>query len=370
MIIYPDRIPPKEVLTPILNKFGLSMQDGNEFTNLPLSDFFQIINQNVESEQNRALIESLITSANLFDRSSDDYPHSHMWPSYEERDQRTLCEELFFSKRKGFVNKSTKIVSLGSCFAIEIAKWLQRNSFNYIVKESTLGEDGLHRSSANWGLIFNTPSCNQVVEWAFGHDIPPHHVYPLGETLRDPFREDIEYSLDQAHSIKDLWDTHLINSRSALESAELIIITVGLNEVYEYLPTGHFLHRTPWRLNPLCWRPKILTVAENIKYLSNAINTIRQYNQNSKFIISVSPVPLFRTFRRDCHVAAATAHSKAVLRVSVEEVCNSISECHYFPSFETVMYPGEKDAWINDYRHVSRAIVNKVMKTFEATFCY
>ena len=369
MIVYPDKIPPPKVLSSILTQFGLSLQLGSDFTGVSIVDFINLINQDLTTVQHQALLDSIIESANLFVRNTEDYPFSHVWPSYEEKDQRTLSGELFTSKDNKFVTKSTKIVSLGSCFAVEIAKWLQRNNYNYVATEDTRGEDGLQKSSANWGLIFNTPSCSQVVEWAFGYDTPPCHVYPLGNILRDPFREDVEYPLDQADLIKNHWDLHVKHSKTALETAELIIITVGLNEVYEYLPTGHYLHRTPWMLNPMCWRPKILTVTDNINYLTNSINKIRSHNSKCKFIISVSPVPLFRTFRKDCHVVAATGHSKAVLRLAVEEVCNQIADCFYFPSFETVMYPGELDSWQSDYRHVSRAIVNKVMKTFETAFC-
>jgi hypothetical protein len=62
-------------------------------------------------------------------------------------------------------------------------------------------------------------------------------------------------------------------------------------------------------------------------------------------------------------------HSKAVLRVAVERLCADLPEVHYMASFETVMYPGNIDAWKADQRHVSDEIVQKIMRLFEAQFC-
>jgi len=316
----------------------------------------------------RTMIDQALGRYNLF---SDDggFPLVNTWPRYDETDKRQLGSLKMVARKRPILDKSTPIVSLGSCFAIEIARWLQTNGYNFIVTEPNLISETIHASSAKWGTIFNAPSLAQVFSWAFEERCPPMVVYPLNGKYRDPFREDIEYDSEEVGRLENIWREHLKRAREALLSAKVVVATVGLIEVFEYLPTGEFLHRTPWRLNPMFWKERILTVEENIDYLTQAVACLRRHNPNVEFIFSVSPVPLFRTFRKNVHVCEATAFSKAILRVAIERVCQALPCCHYMPSFERVMYPGEVHVWDSDYRHINREIIPEIMSIFEEMFC-
>jgi hypothetical protein len=360
-----DYLEGAQQISSILAYYGLQLKEP-----VDKAGIFELANilDQIKDKSNGSEFEEILRKHNLF-VPREDFPGSGIWPRYDESDSRKLSNVSFAARRMQVITKTTPIVSLGSCFAIEIARWLQVNKFNYIVTEPNVRDDGYHGSSAKWGTIFNAPALSQVIRWAFNEDKPPLIVYPLGNKFRDPFREDIEYEDEEVENLANLWQTHLKCSYEALSRAEVVIATVGLNEVYEYLPSSHYLHRTPWRLNPFCWKEKVLTVEENVFYLSRAITTLRRYNPLAKFIFSVSPVPLFRTFREHVHVVEATAHSKAVLRVAVEQTCAAFQGCFYMPSFERVMYPGEETPWDRDYRHVNRSVVEKIMNTFELMFC-
>ncbi len=191
--------------------------------------------------------------------------------------------------------------------------------------------------------------------------------------LWDLFRQDTAFLPSELELHPETWKKHLKCSCQALSSCDVLIITVGLNEVFKWLPTGHYLHTTPrpqW-VNPALWEPEVLSVEQNIAFLSEGIAILRKHNPNVKIICSLSPVPLLKTFRRDEHVVAATAHSKAVLRVALEQLSKTITEFYYMPSFETVMYPGNGvEVWEEDGRHVTRPIVAKIMSLFERQFCH
>ena len=77
------------------------------------------------------------------------------------------------------MTKDTPIVSAGSCFAFEISKVLQQDNYNYVISERiddpnsevivdgyTPGDD-IVKFSANYGIIFNSPSFTQLAEKAF-----------------------------------------------------------------------------------------------------------------------------------------------------------------------------------------------------------
>lgn len=309
---------------------------------------------------------------NLFNPADRPHPGSHSWPA-------SLADELFWAQPHRFIDHATPIVSMGSCFAVEIAQWLQENGYNYVVTESDPNHTP-QKSSAQWGLLYSSANVKQVVEWAFGEDTPPIAPCPWGDTLphgalhknrwTDLFRCDVLYDENSVKHIEMAWQRHLMGSRAALQACKVLVVTVGLNEVFRWLPTGHYTHRTPTRINPGLWQEEVLTVQQNVDFLTRAVATLRKYNPGVKVIATVSPVPLNKTFRRDTHVVCATAYSKSVLRVALEQLSQTVEDFYYMASYETVMYPGQgTEVWQADGRHVEREIVGKIMRLFERQFC-
>jgi hypothetical protein len=303
-------------------------------------------------------------------------PDAVFWPDPTDASNgRSLYTELPVAKRTPIIDRSTKIVSAGSCFATEIAHYLIGNGYNYLVTEGNggrdekyevLGMEGLPNASAAWGIIFNTPSFRQLVEKAFGQRELPRIVWSQphkGENLFfDPFRENVAF-----RSLADYEENHaqhIAAARRAFEEMDVFIITLGLNEVWSFAADGAVFSRSPWRIAPSLIRRNILTVEENVNDLLLMAEILRRFNPGVKIICTVSPVPLHATFRGDeHHIVAANAHSKAVLRVAAEEFVRRCPETYYFPSYEIVTVCTE-NPWAPDQRHVSRDAVAKVMSAF------
>ena len=308
---------------------------------------------------------------NLFSQNISEKAFCQSWPNPNDRNlPRHQQKEKIWSRRNPIVSRQTSITSLGSCFAIEIAKWLQKNHFNYLKFESAPVDDsGTARSSVGWGTLFNTPSVLQTISWAFERSDRPEYLYQFGDRYADPFLEEILFESACERSYKQKVTQILDDSRRCFTLADICIITVGLNEVFEFLPTGHYFHRTPWGTNPAYFHPKDLSIDDNVQNLSKAIDILRTHNPNIKIIFSVSPVPLIRSFHANRHVAESTSISKAILRLAVETVCATIPNCFYFASYETVMYPGKSIAFGPDFRHVTPQTVNRIMNNFVQAFC-
>lgn len=312
-------------------------------------------------------------------------PDAVFWPDPTGNPPRRLRDTLPVVRNLGLVGPDTPVGSAGSCFAMEIAYELQRRGFNYVRTEDeaegiTRGvmmgdydaDNPYSRFPATWGLLFNTPSFRQLAEKAFGvRELPRLLVTSKGQDGRnlygDPFREGVFFASPEAFEAD--YDRHAAATRQALLDSRVFVITLGLNECWEFVPDGSVLSRNPREKSLLSLvRPRVLTVEENVAEIQAFIDIVRAHNPDFTLIISVSPVPFLATTQADRHhVVTANGHSKAVLRVAAEELVRTNRDTHYFPSYEQVTLC-TPEPWDADQRHVSRDAVAGVMRLFDATF--
>ena len=305
-----------------------------------------------------------------FDTDDKRTPNVVYWPNPKhDKNPSSLFDELPYTEALGLVDKSTPIGSAGSCFASEIAWYLQDQGYNYVVEEFDKRDAPKPESPARWGIIFNTPSFTQLVEKAFGLRTMPKlaEYHYAGEYWQDPFRENVVYSsIDELEADRQ---NHLDACRRAFTTCKLFVITLGLNECWEYIPDGTVASRNPKTpLHFALFRHRVLSVAENVEYLQRFLDVLRIHNPDMQLVVTVSPVPFMATGRgAEKHVVVANAHSKAVLRVAAEEFVNANAGVHYFPSYEMVSHCIE-NAWEDDQRHVRRPAVARIMQLFEEMF--
>jgi len=297
-------------------------------------------------------------------------PDAVFWPNPAHPTlARPLIGAVPHAGNLGLVDQTTAIGSAGSCFASEIAYYLQRNGYNYVVAESDPRDGELPESSARWGIIFNTPSIRQLAEKAFGIRELPRLIEHRGDGdyYQDPYRENIAF--DSIEALEADRTKHISACRRAFEEVEVFILTLGLNECWEFIADGSVMSRGPKTSHHFAlFRHRVLSVEENVECLQVFLDVIRAHNPNLKLIVTVSPVPLMATgLAADTHVIAANGHSKAVLRAAAEEFRRRNEGVYYFPSYEMVGYCLD-DPWEDDTRHVRRDAVAEIMKAFEATF--
>jgi hypothetical protein len=307
-------------------------------------------------------------------------PAAVFWPDpTSAHGARSLYTELPFAQAVPLLDRSTKIVSAGSCFAIELAHALQRDRYSYLVKENNNGAPGsyefldggeLPSASAAWGIIFNTPSFRQLVEKAFGVRSLPKILWSqeIGGNQRylDPFRENIAFYSPEAYEANYL--QHIEAARDAFLEMDVFVITLGLNEVWYFKADGAVFSRSPWRTAPSLVGHKVLSVEDNVTDLVRMTEILRAHNPRVQIICTLSPVPLHATFRGDeQHIVTANAHSKAILRVAAEEYAKRCPGVFYFPAYEVVT-TSTQHPWAGDQRHVSPEAVTNVMALFHRMF--
>ena len=303
----------------------------------------------------------LTANSDTYNRASKPNPDGVFWPNRRRNPSDDLFDTLPMVANRALVNQRTPVGSAGSCFAIEIAEELQRRGFHYVrtedesrkVAEGVImtGYDPARvnaRFCANWGLLFNTPSFRQLAERAFGERATPRLLVPLDRgpsqprVYSDPFREGVAFVSPEAYAAD--YERHLAACREALQACRVFVLTMGLNECWEYVPDGSVLSRNPrgGALLPFI-RPRVLTVDENVANVRRFVEIIRAHNPDFAVILSVSPVPLIATARaREHHVISANAHSKAVLRTATETLVDNPARCPLLPQFRTGddLHPG------------------------------
>ena len=259
-----------------------------------------------------------------------------VWPgSY---DNPLADGNYLFPEHTGLqVSPDTPIASMGSCFAREIRKVLLDRGYAYIMEE-TDHPASVHASAA-WERIYNTFSMRQIFEYTFDDFTPDLRWWKAPESgkIQDPYRRIILYdSLDEAAAD---FAKHKIHSRRAMEKARVLILTLGLTEIWEdqidgsviCLPSGPYV-KEGGNMDRYAFR--VSRYAENLKNLERIHQLMKENNESCKLLVTVSPVHLWATFREDLDVLSASCNSKSTLRAVADEFVANHDNTFYFPAYE------------------------------------
>ena len=323
--------------------------------------------------------KSNLTSLLKFADEGKTKPEAVKWPIPNHPKYPNNKYDMFpYVSQHKIMDKNTPIGSAGSCFAVEIAKILQEENYNYVVTE--LGDrpmeeaiidgyeqnSGIAMYSANFGILFNTPSLRQLSEKAFKErTFTKYLVEAENGLLMDPYRENVYFRNEECF-IND-YPKHIEAIRQVLLQSEVFIFTAGLNECWQ-LKDGTVMSRNPRNGFHHLMEHKVLTVQENVDNIINFFESVKRHNKNFKLILTLSPIPLLATGRaNEHHIIEANTHSKSVLRVAIDEAVKYHSDIYYLPSYELVT-ECIKNPWEEDHRHVTKETVKKVIQMFKEIF--
>jgi hypothetical protein len=270
------------------------------------------------------------------------------------------------------IARSTRVASMGSCFAREIKNVLIREGFSYITEETS--HPATVHASAAWERVYNLFSMRQIFEYTFSQWNPALRWWQAPESgkIQDPFRRIILY--DNQEQAETDFQNHKRCSRRALEQAEVLILTLGLTEIWEdrldgsviCLPSGPYVNEGG---DMTRYRFRVSRHAENLANLERIYSLMTEHNPGCKIIVTVSPVHLWATFREDSDVISASCNSKATLRAVADEFVARHENVYYFPAFEmaTIYRPMMGQSIFTEGRenfHVNRDTVELIMKSF------
>ena len=311
----------------------------------------------------------------------DDVPASAKWSAGVAR---VAPEELDLGTDPGFrIEPDSRIATAGSCFAQNIAKFLEASGFNYLVVEdvppifpdAVRSEFNYRVFSARYGNVYTTRQLLQLFDRAFGRNefdgapwtLPDHGV-------ADPFRPFIEPSgfVSAEHMHEDR-RSHLRAVRSMFETCDVFVFTLGLTEAWVRDSDGSVVPVSPGcgaaAPDGETYSFRNFTYPEVRADLEQFLQSFADVNPSARVVLTVSPVPLIATATTD-HVAVATCYSKSVLRAVAGDLASQHDHVSYFPSYDLLCGPAVGiDRYAADRRNVTVDGVSLAMRSFFRHYC-
>lgn len=259
-----------------------------------------------------------------------------------------------------------KIVSAGSCFAANIVPFFETVGYEYVRTEFVEGGDkyGYGLYSAAYGNIYTPRQLKQLIERALGRFTPQEDRWHQDDLVIDPFRPGLADAAGSDEEFDLITRSHLDCTIQAIQTASVLIFTLGLTEAWVSRVDGAVFPACPGTVAGTYDAERHafvnLTAAEVCSDLAACIGLLKEINPALRIMLTVSPVPLVATATGE-HVYRATTYSKSVLRVACEEVSQAFAGVRYFPAYEIVTGPYSEGFFEADRRSVSQKGIQTVM---------
>lgn len=276
--------------------------------------------------------------------------------------------------------KSTdRIVTAGSCFAQHIAARLKDQGFNVLDYEPAprrttkewQSQHGFGIYSGRYGNIYYVRQLLQLLLEAEGRFEPTNWIWQKGERFYDALRPGVEPDgCESPAEVRSQRQEHLTAVRRLIRDADVFVFTLGLTEGWEHVESGTVYPTAPGTIAG-DWDPDQVvfhnfTFTEILEDLHQTMDVVMAVNSSVQFLFTVSPVALAAT-ATDHNVLVANSYSKAVLRAVAGHVTQTVSNAHYFPSYDLITGTnGGGMLYESDQRSVHSTTVDFVMNRFMA----
>lgn len=274
------------------------------------------------------------------------------------------------------ITPQDSVITVGSCFAQHISKWIKQNGFSWLDAEPAPSGWSEHDLESNGYGIFsfrvgNIYTAALLKQWVFqalkkmpvlDEDICE------GNRYYDPFRPLIPKNGFGSRDALQEARLHTVESiANALKKADVFIFTLGLTEAWRHA-SGYVYPVCPGTLRGQF--DATLHRFVNFSYdqirqdLMDVFAAIRAINPGIRFLLTVSPVPLTATASH-AHVLVATTYSKAVLRAVAGDLAKQLEDVDYFPSYELIaQFPSRGRYYEDNLRSIKPEGVQFVMNHF------
>ena len=253
-------------------------------------------------------------------------------------------------KSKYTIDYSSKIVSIGSCFAVNMAAKLDYFKF---------------QNSCNpFGILFHPLATEKLIDFAVSRkqftesDIFFHnerwHCFDAHSDLSNPNKDDLIASLNAS----------IINTKKELEQASHLIITYGTAWVYRDRENNQVVancHKVPQKE----FEKELLSTDTIQQSIVNTIKLVKSVNPSCTIIFTISPVRHIKDGFIENTLSKSNLFSAlhSILKMEYYRVSTT-----YFPSYEIVMDE------LRDYRfydddmlHPNAVAINYIWERFQQT---
>ena len=243
---------------------------------------------------------------------------------------------------------SSKLMLLGSCFAENIGNLLQENKFRCDVNP--------------FGVLYNPMSISKALQQLLEKKTYKESDLFCFNKVWYSWMHHGTFSSLSSEECLNLINSRLKAAANALSSLDWLIITWGTAYVYIHQERKEVVgncHKLPERT----FQRIRLNVSEIVEEWRELLYKMRELNPQLKVLFTISPI---RHVKDGLH---GNQLSKATLLLAVEELCQTCSDCFYFPSYEIMMDE------LRDYRfyqddmlHPSQVAIQYLWECFSNCF--
>jgi hypothetical protein len=256
--------------------------------------------------------------------------------------------QIPISKSNYPIDYNSKIMSLGSCFAVNMAEKLDYFKF---------------QNSCNpVGILFHPLAIEKLIDFAVSgkqfteNDIFFHnerwHCFDVHSDLSTSNKEDLLASLNAI----------IKSTNRKISEATHFIITYGTSWVYRNIESDSIVancHKVPQKQ----FKKELLSIEEIEKSIANTLKLIRSVNPNCNIVFTVSPV------RHIKDGFVENQWSKANIISALHKTFDfRLSTVTYFPSYE-IMIDELRDYrfYAEDMLHPNQVAIDYIWKRFKET---
>ena len=226
------------------------------------------------------------------------------------------------------IDYNSKIVSLGSCFAENMAEKL-----DYFKFQNTCNP---------FGIIFNPVSIEKIINKAISQELFTEEDILFHNERWHSFDVHSDWSNSNKEELIANLNVILKSTHQKISEATHIIITYGTSWVYRNIESKLIVancHKVPQKQ----FSKEILSIETIENSIKNTISLIQKVNPKAKIIFTVSPV----RHLKDGFVE--NQQSKAHLIAAIHQILQSAA---YFPSYEIMMDE------LRDYRFYAEDMIH------------
>lgn len=257
---------------------------------------------------------------------------------------RTTIELKPFDRR---IDHSQTILSLGSCFASNVAERLSRAKFCVI--------------SSPTGILFNPESIAATLDRFDAVARGDNGALPAAEDLAYGNERWFSYDFHSDFSATDATDALVAmqeavrHGAQTLKDAQVVIITFGTAFVFRHKQSGDVVANCHKQPQTLFQREMMSAEQIATRYISLMQGPVA----GKQVIFTVSPV------RHLADGLEQNSLSKATLRVAVDLIQKACPDAYYFPSYEIVMDElRDYRFYADDMTHPSRMAIDYIWERF------
>ncbi len=239
------------------------------------------------------------------------------------------------------IDYSQRLLSLGSCFADNMA--------------SRLAEAKFQVTASPTGILFNPESIASALERFAENRAPELNELQYGNEKWFSYDFHSSFSHSQIEQTQSAMRQAVESGAAALHSADIFIITFGTAIVYRLISSGKVVANCHKQSQHL-FRREMLSVEEIVERYAQLLRDILR---DKRVIFTVSPI------RHLGEGLEENSLSKATLRVAIGEIVKRHPNASYFPSYE-IMNDELRDYrfYAEDMTHPSKMAVDYIWERF------